>query len=75
MHTHPNARLTPIDLERLIRQHVDEGRCPTELASQNRISERTARKMLARFQNLSPAALADLRKVRRTQGSRGRSWR
>ena len=67
MHTHPNARLTPIGRERLIRQHLDEGRSLVQLAGEHGISERTARKRLARFRAGGPAALADRRSVRRTQ--------
>ncbi len=59
MHTHPNARLTPIGRERLIRQHLDEGRSLAQLAADHGISERTARKWLARFRSGGPAALAD----------------
>ena len=44
MHTHSNARLTPIGREQLIRQHLDEGRSLAELAVEHGISERTARK-------------------------------
>ena len=67
MHTHPNARLTPIGRERLIRQHLDEGRSLTQLAIEHGISERTARKWLARFRDGGLASLADRRSVRRTQ--------
>ena len=67
MHTHPNARLTPIGRERLIRQHLEEGRSLAQLAADHGISERTARKWLARFRSGGPAALADRRSVRRTQ--------
>ncbi|WP_255441541.1 MULTISPECIES: leucine zipper domain-containing protein [unclassified Synechococcus] len=59
MHTHPNARLTPIGQERLIRQHLDEGRSHVHLAADHGISERTARKWLARFRSGGLAALAD----------------
>ena len=67
MHTHPNARLTPIGRERLIRQHLNEGRSLAQLAADHGISERTARKWLARFRSGGPTALADRRSVRRTQ--------
>ena len=67
MHTHPNARLTPIGRERLIRQHLDQDRCLAELAAEHGISERTARKWLARFRSGGQAALADRRSVRRSQ--------
>jgi transposase-like protein len=49
MPTHPNARLTPIGRERLIRQYLDEGRSLVELVADHGISERTARKWLTRF--------------------------
>jgi hypothetical protein len=56
-------------------QHLDQGRCLAELAAENGISERSARKWLERdcfaegFANRSggPAALAVRRSVRRTQ--------
>jgi transposase len=67
MHTHPNARLTPFGRERLIQQHLEEGRSLAQLATDHGISERTARKWLARFRSGGPAALADRRSVRRTQ--------
>ncbi len=49
MHTHPNARLTPIGRERLIRRYLEEGRSLAQLATDHGLSERTARKWLARF--------------------------
>ena len=67
MHTHPNARLTPIGRERLIRQHLEEGRSLAQLAGRHGINERTARKWLARFRSGGPMALADRRSVRRIQ--------
>jgi transposase-like protein len=67
MHTHPNARLTPIGRERLIRQHLDEGRSLAQLAGEHGISERTARKWLTPFRSGGPTALADRRSVHRTQ--------
>ncbi|WP_254973447.1 leucine zipper domain-containing protein [Cyanobium sp. Candia 9D4] len=67
MPTHPNARLTPIGRERLIRQHLDEGMSLAQLAGEHGIGERTARKWLARFRLRGPTALADRRSVRRTQ--------
>ncbi len=67
MHAHPNARLTPIGRERLIRQHLDQSRKLAELASEHGISERTARKWLARFRSGGSAALVDRRSVRRIQ--------
>jgi transposase len=67
MHTHPNARQTPFARERLIREHLDQSRSLAELDSEHGISERTARKWLARFRAGGPAALADRRGVRRSQ--------
>jgi transposase InsO family protein len=67
MHSHPNARLTPISRERLIRRHLDD-RVPLKtLAAQAGISLRSAYKWLARYRTGGIAALADRRSVRRTQ--------
>lgn len=70
MHPHPTIRLTPIDRELLIRQHLDQGRCLAELAAENGISECTTRKWLARFRSDGPAALADQCSIRRSQRRR-----
>lgn len=59
MHTHTYARLTPFGRERLIRQHLDDGSSLAQLAAEHGISERTARKRLARFRSGGPAELAD----------------
>jgi transposase InsO family protein len=67
MHSHPNARLTPLGRERLIRRHLDEGVPLKDLAAQAEISLRSAYKWLARFRDGGVAALADRRSVRRTQ--------
>jgi len=67
MHSHPNARLTPIGRERLICRHLDDGVPLKALASQAGISLRSAYKWLARFRAGGIAALADRRSVRRTQ--------
>jgi len=67
MHTHPNARLTALGRERLVRRHIDERRPLAELAFQAGISLRTAYKWLARFRSGGPAALVDRRSVRRNQ--------
>ncbi|MCP9796125.1 helix-turn-helix domain-containing protein [Cyanobium sp. Lug-B] len=67
MHTHPNARLTQIGRERLIRQHLDEGRSLAQLAADHGINERSARKWLARFRSGGPSALVNRRSVRRSQ--------
>lgn len=58
IHT-PIPPLRPLGRERLIRQHLDQGRCLAELAAENGISERTAHKWLERFRSGEPAALAD----------------
>ena len=67
MHSHPNARLTPISRERLIRRHLNEGKPLKALAAQAGISLRSAYKWLARFRDGGVTALADRRSVRRTQ--------
>jgi len=67
MHTHPNARLTALGRERLVRRHIDEHVPLAELACHAGISLRTAYKWLARFRAGGPAALVDRRSVRRTQ--------
>ncbi|MBM5802334.1 MAG: DDE-type integrase/transposase/recombinase, partial [Cyanobacteria bacterium K_DeepCast_35m_m2_023] len=67
MHTHPNARLTPLGSERLVRRHIDERLPLADLACHAGISLRTAYKRLARFRSDGPAALVDRRSVRRTQ--------
>jgi len=67
MHTHPNARLTPLSRERLLRRHIDCGESLKALAAQAGISLRTAYKWLARFRSGGHISLADRRSVRRTQ--------
>jgi transposase InsO family protein len=67
MHTHPNARLTPLSRERLLRRHIDHGDPLADLAAQAGISLRTAYKWLARYRSGGATALADRRSVRRTQ--------
>ena len=67
MHTHPNARLTPLGRERLVRRHIDEHIPLAELARHAGISIRTAYKWLARYRSGGAAALVDRRSVRRTQ--------
>jgi hypothetical protein len=47
MHSHPNARLTPISRERLIGRHLNEGEPLNALAAQAGISLRSAYKWLA----------------------------
>jgi transposase InsO family protein len=67
MHTHPNARLTPLSRERLLRRHIDHGDPLAGFAAQAGISLRTAYKWLARFRSGGAMALADPRSVCRTQ--------
>jgi transposase len=67
MHTHPNARLTPVGRERLVRRHIDQGIPLADLACQVGISLRTAYKWLARYRSGGAAALVDRRSVRRSQ--------
>ena len=67
MHTHPNARLTPLGRERLLRRHIDDGENLAFLAAQSGISVRTAYKWLARYRSGGASALVDRRSVRRTQ--------
>jgi transposase len=67
MHTHPNARLTPLSRERLLRRHIDGGEPLKALAAQAGISLRTAYKWLARYRSGGHTSLADRRSVRRTQ--------
>jgi hypothetical protein len=42
MHTHPNARLTPVSRERLVRRQIQDVESLTHLAAQAVISLRTA---------------------------------
>jgi hypothetical protein len=67
MHTHPNARLTPLSRERLLRRNIDHGEPLADLADQAVISLRTAYKWLARYRSGGATVLADQRSVRRTQ--------
>ena len=67
MHTHPNARLTPIGRERLIPRHLDEGVPLKALSTQAGISLRSAYKWLARYREGGVTALVDQGSVRRTQ--------
>ena len=70
MHSHPDARLTPIGRERLIRRHLDDSMPLKALAAQAGISLRSAYKWLARSRDGGVTALADRRSVRRTSGGR-----
>jgi len=65
MHTHPNARLTPVGRERLVRRHIDDGMPLAELAAQTGISLRSAYKSLARYRSGGAASLVYRRSVRR----------
>ena len=56
MHLHPNARLTALGKERLVRRHIDEHVPLAELPCQSGISLRTHYKWLARFRSGGPAA-------------------
>ena len=47
----PNARLTPLSRERLLRRHIDRGEPLKELAVHAGISLRTAYKWLARYRS------------------------
>ena len=67
MQSHPNARLTPLSRERLLRRHIEGGEPLQELAAQAGISLRTAYKWLARYRSGGHTSLADRRSVRRTQ--------
>lgn len=67
MHSHPNARLTPISRERLICRHLNDGVPLKALAAEAGISLRSAYKWLARFRDGGVTALADRRSVRRSQ--------
>ena len=67
MHSHPNARLTPISRERLICRHLDDGVPLKALAAEAGFSLRSAYTWVARFRDGGVTALADRRSVRRTQ--------
>ena len=67
MHTHPNAQLTPLSRERLLRRRIDHSDFLADFAAQAGISLRTADKWLARYPSGSATALADRRSVRRSQ--------
>ena len=66
MHSHPLARLTPINRELLIRLHIEQDIPLRDLAIQAGISLRTAYKWLALFRQGGSPALADRRSVRRS---------
>lgn len=65
MHTHPNARLTPLSRERLLRRLIDHGEGLAFLADKSGISVRSAYNWLAHYRSGCAAALVDRRSVRR----------
>jgi hypothetical protein len=65
MHTHPNARLTPVGWQRLVRRHIEESDSLAELSALAGISLRTAYQWLARYRSGGVTALVDRRSVRR----------
>jgi transposase-like protein len=67
MHTHPNARLTPVSRERLVRRHIQDAEPLAHLAAQSGISLPTAYKWLSRYRFGGAAALVDRCGVRRSQ--------
>ena len=67
MHTHPNARLTPLGRERMLRRHIDDGEPLAVVAAQVGLSLRSAYKWLVRYRSGGIAALVDRRSVRRHQ--------
>ena len=67
MHTHPNAWLTLLGREGLLRRHIDHGESLAFLATQVGISVRTAYKWLARYRVGCIASLVHRRSVRRTK--------
>ena len=67
MHTHPNARLTPVGWQRLVRRHIEESDSLAELSALAGISLRTAYQWLARYRSGGVTALVDRRSVRSTQ--------
>jgi transposase len=67
MHTHPNARLTALGRERLVRRHIDDGVALPALAAQAGISLSTAYKWLARYRAGGVTSLVERRSVRQFQ--------
>ena len=67
MHTHPNARLTPLGRDRLLRRHIDHVENLDSLAAEAGISVRTAYKWLTRFRSGGASSLLDRRSVCSTQ--------
>ena len=54
---HQNARMTPLGRAEMVRRIVEEGRPVAEVAAGFGVSERMARKWLARFRSEGPAGL------------------
>jgi transposase len=67
MHTHPNARLTPVSRKRIVRRHIQEAEPLAHLAAQAGISLHTAYKWLSRYRSGGAAALVDRRSISRRQ--------
>jgi transposase InsO family protein len=67
MHTHPNARLTPVSRERLVRRHIQDAEPLAHLAALAGVRLRTVYKWLSRYRCGGAAALVDRRSVRRSQ--------
>jgi transposase-like protein len=67
MHTQPNARLTAVSRERLVRRRIQDAEPLAELAAQAGISLRTAYEWLAHYRSGGRAALVDRRSERRSQ--------
>ena len=61
MHPHPNARLTPLSRDRLLRRYIVENQRRAALAAHAGISLRTAYKWLPRYRSGGATALLDLR--------------
>ena len=67
MHTHPNARLTPLGRERLPRRYTEDHLPLPTLDAEAVINIRSAYKLLARYRSGGAAVLVDRRSVRRSQ--------
>jgi len=67
MHTHPNARLTPVSWERLVRRHIHDAEPLAHLAAEAGISLRMAYKWLSRYRSGGAAAVVNRRSVRRSE--------
>ncbi len=67
MHSHPNARLTPLGREWMLCQHMDDGEPLAALAVQAGLRLRSAYKWLVRYPSGIDAPLVDRRSVRRHQ--------